>query len=143
MSEDRPERDDRSTHSRLRDFARPGVVGSLLLHAVVLGLLLYQIGAPPDAVPVIPVEFVQLAEQTAAPTPQPNTPAQPNAGRVASVAPPRATPQTRPAPTPPAAPPSSEQPAPDTLPPAPLDPLQTQLDALAKLRTQNSPGTRP
>jgi hypothetical protein len=54
---------------------------------------------------------------------------------------PRAVPRAQPAPAPPAAPPSAEQPAPDALPPAPVDPLQSQLEALAKLRLPNSSGS--
>jgi hypothetical protein len=132
--------------SGLRDLVRPGVIGSLVLHVSVLGLLLYQVGVPPVFLSVIPVELVQLAEQTAAPAPQPGSPVQPSAGsapRVASVAPPRAAPRAvpTPVPAPPAAPPSAEQPAPDALPPAPREPLQSQLEALAKLRIQSSPGT--
>jgi hypothetical protein len=149
MSEDGTEGDDRSARAKLRDVARPGVIGSLVLHAAVLGLLLYEIGVPPVLIPVIQVELVQLFEQTALRSPQPDaTAALPSAGasqRLASVAPPRAAPQAVPrsetAPAPPAAPPSAEQPAPDALPPAPLDPLQSQLDALAKLRMPNNSGT--
>ena len=129
---------------RWRDAVRPGVIGSLLLHVAVLGLLLYQVGVPPVLLSVIPVELVQLAEQTATPTPQPGAAVQPSAGspQVASVAPPRPAPraQPRPAPAPPVAPPSTPQPAPDALPLAPQDALQSQLDALAKLRVQNNSG---
>jgi hypothetical protein len=130
---------------RWRDAVRPGVIGSLMLHVAALGLLLYQVGVPPVLLSVVPVELVQLAEQTATPSPQPDAPVQPSAGsspRVASVAPPRAAPraQPRPAPAPPVAPPSTPQPAPDALPPAPQDALQSQLDALAKLRVQNNSG---
>ena len=130
-----------------RHAMRPGVIGSLALHVAILGLLLYQVGVPPVLLTVIPVEMVQLAEQTATPAPQPDAPVQPNAGssspRVASVTPPRPAPRgvPRPAPVPPAAPPSSPQPAPDALPPAPQDALQSQLDALAKLRVPNNSGT--
>ena len=133
------------TRKTWRDAVRPGVIGSLVLHVAALGLLLYQVGGPPVLLSVIPVELVQLAEQTATPTPQPDAPVQPGAGsspRVASVAPPRAAPraQPRPAPTRPVAPPSTPQPAPDALPPAPQDALQNQLDSLAKLRVENNSG---
>jgi len=132
-----------------RDAMRPGVIGSLVLHFAVLGLLLYQVGVPPALVSVIPVELVQLAEQTATPAPQPNAPVQPSASagsspQVASVAPPRPAARAlpRPAPVPPVAPPSTPQPAPDAAPPAPQqDTLQSQLEALAKLRVQNNTGT--
>jgi hypothetical protein len=130
---------------RWRDAVRPGVIGSFLLHVAALGLLLYQVGVPPVLLSVIPVEVVQLAEQTATPSPQLDAPVQPNAGsspQVASVAPPRPVPrvQPRPAPAPPAAPPSTPQPAPDALPPAQQDALQSQLEALAKLRIPNNAG---
>ena len=134
---------EQGTRRSWRDAVRPGVIGSLVLHVAVLGLLLYQVGVPPALLSVIPVELVQLAEQTATPAPQPNAPVQPSTGssaRVASVAPPRAAPRAAPAPAPPAAPPSTPQPAPDVLPPAPQDALQSQLDALAKLRIPNNSG---
>jgi hypothetical protein len=123
---------------------RPGVIGSLILHAALLGLLLYRVGVPPVLLTVIPVEMVQLAEQTATPAPQPDAAPQPSTGsrpQVASVAPPRPRPPAAPRPAPPAAPPSTPQPAPDVLPPAPQDALQNQLDALAKLRVPNNSGT--
>jgi hypothetical protein len=123
---------------------RPGVIGSLVLHVAVLGFLLYQVGGPPDPVSVIPVEMVQLAEQTATPFPQPDAAPQPSTGsrpQVASVAPPRPRPPAAPRPAPPAVPPSTPQPAPDALPPAPQNALQNQLDALAKLRVPNDSGT--
>jgi outer membrane biosynthesis protein TonB len=128
---------------RWRDAVRPGVIGSLMLHVAALGLLLYQVGVPPVLLSVIPVEMVQLAEETATPAPQPNAPVQPGAGsspQVASVAPPRPAPRAQPRPAPPVAPPSTPQPAPDALPPTPQDELQSQLDALAKLRVQNNAG---
>jgi hypothetical protein len=149
MSDNGTEGDEPGARARLRDVARPGVIGSLVLHLAVLGLLLYQVGVPPVLLSVIPVELVQLAEQTASQSPQPDAPpALPSAGssqRQASLAPPRTAPQAVPpresAPASTAAPPSTEQPAPDALPPAPQDPLQSQLEALSKLRMPNSSGT--
>ena len=132
---------------RLREIVRPGVLGSLALHIVVLALLLYQVGVPPVLLSIIPVEVVQLAEQTTSQTPQNAPAAAVGAGtseKLASVAPPRATPsppRPQPAPAAPTAPPSAEQPAPDALPPTPQDALQSQLDALAKLRLPNGAGT--
>jgi hypothetical protein len=149
MNVDGTGKDDRDGRTRLRDFARPGVIGSLLLHAAVLVLLLYQIGAPPDEVAVIPVEMVPLVEELASVAQQPGAPAAPGANsstRLASVTPPRTPvprPRAAPTPVPPAAPSSAEQPAPDVLPPAPVDPLQSQLEALAKLRVQNSGRSGP
>ena len=134
--------------STLRAFVRPGVVGSLVLHIVVLALLLYQVGVPPVLLSIIPIEVVQLAEQTTSKSPQ-NAPATASGAssseRLASVAPPRVLRQPSPPPVPapaaPAEPPSTEQPAPDALPPAPQNSLQNQLDALAKLRIPNGSGT--
>jgi outer membrane biosynthesis protein TonB len=144
MGDDGTQADDRSTRATLRKIARPGVIGSFVLHAAVLGLLLYQIGVPPALIPVIPVELVQFFEQTTSPSPQPETKAAlPGAGaseQLASVAPPRPAPRPEPAPAPPEALPSTPQPAPDVLPP-PADPLQGQLDALAKLRMPNNSST--
>ena len=147
MSDDGTQSEDRSTRAKLRAVVRPGVVGSLVLHGAVLGLLLYQMGVPPALIPVIPVELVQFIEQTTSQSPLPDAKAAlPSAGssqRLASVAPPRAAPRpaprTEPAPAPPEVLPSTVQPAPDALPP-PADPLQSQLDALAKLRMPNGAG---
>jgi hypothetical protein len=147
MSDSGTAGDDRRTRTKLRDVVRPGVIGSLVLHVAVLSLLLYQVGVPPVLLSIIPVEVVELAEQTTSQSPPNATAAAPGAGssqRLASVAPPRAAPappRPQPAPAAPAAPPSTEQPAPDALPPTPQDALQSQLDALAKLRIPNGSGT--
>jgi hypothetical protein len=146
MRDDGTEGDHRSTRAKLRETARPGVIGSFVLHGVVFGLLLYEIGVPPALIPIIPVELVQFIEQTASQSPLPDAkaalPSASSSQLLASVAPPRAAPRpaprAEPAPAPPATLPSAEQPAPDALPPAPADPLQSQLEALAKLRMQNS-----
>jgi hypothetical protein len=148
MSENSTESNDRSPRARLRDVARPGVIGSIVLHAAVLGLLLYAVGVPPVLIPVIPVELVPIFEQTASQSPSPDAKAAlPSAGsprQLASVAPPRAAreaaPRPRPVPAPPATLPSAELPAPDALPPVPSDPLRSQLDALAKLRMPSNSG---
>ena len=147
MSDGSTDSSEPRTRTVVRNVVRPGVVGSLALHIAVLGLLLYQVGVPPVLLSLIPVEVVQLAEQTTSQSPQ-NTPAASSTAgasqKLASVAPPRAAPsppRPQPAPAAPAAPPSAEQPAPDALPPTPQDALQSQLDALAKLRMPNSSGT--
>jgi hypothetical protein len=135
---------EQSTRPRWRDVVRPGVIGSLVLHATLLAFVLYRVGVQPVLLTVIPVEMVQLAEQTATPAPQPDAATRPSTGsspRVASVAPPRPAPPAAPRPAPPVAPPSTPQPAPDASPPAPQDALQSQLDALAKLRVPNMSGT--
>jgi membrane protein involved in colicin uptake len=149
MSNSGTQGDELGKRKMLRDVVRPGVIGSFVLHVAVLALLLYQVGVPPVLLSIIPVEVVQLAEQTTSQSPQPNaTAAAPGVGtsdRLASVAPPRAArpspPRAEPAPAAPTAPPSAERPAPDTLPPARQDSLQNQLDALAKLRMPNGSGT--
>jgi hypothetical protein len=148
MGDGRTEHESGAAGERWRVLTRPGVIGSFLLHSALLGFLLYEI-APPVLLAVIPVEVVQLADETVSPPPQPDN--QPSstarpAPRVASVAPPRAAaPRVRPQPAParPQEFPSAEQPAPDTLPPAPANPLQSQLEALAKLRTQNNGTASP
>jgi len=125
MSDDGTQAENRSTWAKLRLVARPGVIGSLVLHGAVLGLLLYQIGVPPAFIPVIPVELVQFFEQTTSQSPQPDAKAAlPSAGssqRLASVAPPRTAPRPAPRPEPapvrPEALPSTPQPAPDALTP--------------------------
>jgi hypothetical protein len=142
MNVDATGQEDQSASARLANYIRPGVIGSLLLHAGVLGLLLYQIGTPPEAVSVIPVDMVQLAEQTAT-AQQPVTAPVPTAPRVASVAPPRPAAQPPQAGPSPAAPPSAQQPAPDALPPVPVTPLQRQLESLAMLRLPNSGAASP
>ncbi len=147
MSEIGTQAEDRSTRAKLRAVARPGVIGSIVLHGAVLGLLLYRIGVPPALIPIIPVELVQFIEQTNSQAPLPDAKAAlPSAGssqRLASVAPPRPAPRpaprSEPAPSPPEPLPSTVQPAPDVLPPR-ADPLQSQLEALSKLHLPNSSG---
>ena len=128
-----------------------GIVGSFVLHALVLLFLLYRISAPEIALPAVPVDLIQLAEETISPAaqkadapPRQNNSAAP--GRLASVAPPRQAPREAPkqlpsaaAPAPSAAP-STSQLAPDALPPPQSDRLQTQLEALAQLRAPGASG---
>jgi hypothetical protein len=148
MGDGRNEHESGANRERWRVLTRPGVIGSFLLHSALLGFLLYEI-APPVLLAIIPVEFVQLADETVSSPPQPEGQASSQtrpAPRVASVAPPRAAaPRVRPQPAParPQEFPSAQQPAPDTLPPAPADPLQSQLEALAKLRTQSKGTASP
>jgi len=128
-------------------------IGSLLLHALALLFLLYSVSAPEIALPAVPVDLIELAEETISPAaekPAVAPPRQSNSvarGRLASVSPPRpATPQAAkqlpsaaaPAPT---VAPSTIQPAPDALPPPQADRLQTQLEALAQLRAPGTAGT--
>ena len=150
MSDGGTDGGEQTTRRTWRDVVRPGVVGSLVLHIAVLGLLLYQVGVPPVLLSIIPVEVVQLVEETASPTPQPEAkaalPERGSSERLASVAPPRAVrrpaPPAAPAPALPAAPPSTPQPAPDALPPTPQqDALQIQLEALSKLLMPDATGT--
>jgi len=127
-----------------RPFARsPAVIASLLLHALVLTLLLYFIGAPTIPLPAVPVDLVQLVEETIAPAPQTSPPVAPSresAPRGVATVVPR-PPAPVPAVPPPPAVPSTPQPAPDVAPPPQADRLQTQLEALANLRAPNRSGT--
>jgi hypothetical protein len=128
-------------------------IGSLLLHALVLLFLLYSISAPEIALPAVPVDLIELAEETISPAaekPAVAPPRQSNStapGRLASVSPPRPAPRESPKQIPPAAAPaptvapSTVQPAPDALPPPQSDRLQTQLEALAQLRAPGAAGT--
>src|SRR5262245_29932885 len=107
---------------------RPGWLISLTLHGLAAFFLIHQLSELPLAsVPALPVDLVQLAEQTviAAPAPEPAAPAP----RTASVQPPAAPVQA--APVVPAIPnPPAELPT-EALP---QDELETKLAALAKLR---------
>src|SRR5215471_6424086 len=124
----------------------PGVLGSLLLHVAALAFLLYRVGVVEVPLPLVPVEVVPLAEETTTPAPAPDVQpqARPANRQVASVAPPR-TQTTITQPAPPPAPvlsvPSTPQPAPDAAPPRVIDRLETQLEALARLRLPNATGT--
>src|SRR6266446_2730012 len=128
-------------------------IGSLPLHALVLLFLLYSISAPEIALPAVPVDLIELAEETISPAADQPAVAPPRQndttarGRLASVSPPRPAPPqaakqlpSAPAPAPTVAP-STVQPAPDALPPPQSDRLQTQLEALAKLRAPGTSGT--
>lgn len=124
---------------RIRRALRPGVLGSLLLHALIVYLVVHGIdlSRTRDApIAILPVELVRLADQTAAPAgaasaasalvgPRRAAPAKPRpkAPQVASLAPPG-------------------QPRPAEVSPAPerpfVDALEQQLQALAKLRLPDS-----
>jgi len=120
----------------------PAVVGSLLVHALILALLLSSVGTPATPLSLVSVDLVELVEETLVPplTPQPIAPPTQTAPRrLASVAP--RPPAQAPSPQPPPAAPSTPQPAPDVAPPPPPDRLQTQLEALANLRAPNRTGT--
>jgi hypothetical protein len=116
---------------------RPGVVGSLVLHAAIIFLLVYRAGeAPPQMPPsIVPVDVVELDEETTSPPPLQNIAApkqmaaaplkkaQQFASRELSI------------PRPPdGVAPSKTKPPLDELQLPPRDDLQTQLEALAKLR---------
>jgi hypothetical protein len=121
---------------------RPGLAVSLAIHGVIAFFLIFQMNAarlptPPLAVPV---DLVQLAEETIAPAQprNPDLPARPQAARrqqQASLTPPKAPPARaieRPAiPNPPAETPAPEQ---------PRDELETKLQGLANLK---QPSTDP
>jgi hypothetical protein len=117
---------------------RPALLGSLLVHAVVLVLLLHGIRPDDNRVQFVPVELVQLVEKTTTPVPaKPDRPLplQQNASL---------RPQTRKAPlpsiplTPPQTLPSAPEQGTEPVPQPPKDELQSRLEAFAKL---NLPGT--
>jgi hypothetical protein len=118
--------------------SRPGVLISLLLHGFALAFLILHmhVAMPSARRPIVPVEVVQLAEETVSPpaarsiVPLPPRPQAPAQQKQASLAPPKAPP----APTPerPAIPnPPAETPKPEQLP---RDELETKLQGLAQLR---------
>ena len=121
--------------ARYTEWFRPGVISSLLLHALAAYLLITRLDTLPQILaPVVPVDVVQLAEETISPPPlqkaagpQQKAPAAPKrAQELASLVPPAFRPLTGIAPAEPQPPPDSLQ--------QPRDELQIQLEALAKLR---------
>ncbi|HEY4266225.1 MAG TPA: hypothetical protein VGM72_12970 [Micropepsaceae bacterium] len=121
---------------------RPGLAISFVIHGLVAFFLIFHMRAalPPSPPPAVPVDLVQLAEETIAPAPSrdralPQRPQAATRQRQASLTPPRA-PQARtierPAiPNPPA----------ETAPPEqPRDELETKLQGLANLK---QPSTDP
>jgi hypothetical protein len=117
----------------LKERVRPGVLGSALLHAVVLLLILRGIDLSTtraDRLRILPVDLVHLAEPTAA------APGAPSAD--AAVPQPRARParaRTRLASLAPAVPVAPSQSAP---PAKPADPLEARLQTLAQLHVPDS-----
>ncbi|HEX3485590.1 MAG TPA: hypothetical protein VHT51_11055 [Micropepsaceae bacterium] len=116
---------------------RPGWMISLAMHGLVAFFLLSHINAPSlMPVPFLPVELVRLAEETSAPA-APQKPVAPQEQRTASLAPQRQRSASL-APKPPqsaAAQPSiPNPPAPTAEEPPRRDELETQLEALSKLR---------
>jgi hypothetical protein len=121
--------------AKYTEWFRPGVISSLLLHALAAYLLITRLDIVPRTLaPVVPVDVVQLAEETISPPPLQKTagpqqkaaaPAK-RAEELASLAPPTFRPPTAPAPAEPQPPPEQVQ--------QPRDELQLRLEALAKLR---------
>jgi hypothetical protein len=119
------------------------VISSLLLHALAAYLLITRLDTLPQTLmPVVPVDVVQLAEETISPPPLQKTagPQQKAAAlpkrtqELASLEPPTFRPPT-------AIAPAEPQPPPET-PQQPRDELQLRLQALAKLRQpQTSAGS--
>ncbi len=111
---------------------RPALLGSLLVHAGVLLLLLHRITAEDESrIKFVPVELVPLVEKAKTPAPaRPEAPRQQNASL---------RPQTRKAPapsiplTPPRAVPSAPEQGSEPVPQPPKDELQSRLEAFAKL----------
>jgi hypothetical protein len=128
--------------AKYAEWFRPGVISSLLLHALAAYLLITRLNTLPQTLmPVVPVDVVQLAEETVSPPPlqkaagpqQQKAAALPKrAQELASLVPPTFRPPTAIAPTEPQSPPEALQ--------QPRDELQIQLDALAKLRQPEASG---
>jgi hypothetical protein len=121
--------------AKYTEWFRPGVISSLLLHAFAAFLLLSRLSAPAQVLnPVVPVDVVQLAEETISPPPLPKAagPQQKAAAlpRRAQELASRELPSFRP---PTGLAPAEPQPPPDRLQ-QPRDELQIRLETLAKLR---------
>ena len=121
--------------AKYTEWFRPGVISSLLLHALAAFLLLTRLSTPTQILnPVVPVDVVQLAEETISPPPlqkaagpqQKAAAAPSHAQELASLEPPTFRPPTAIAPAEPQPPPEALQ--------QPRDELQLRLEALAKLR---------
>ncbi len=121
--------------TKYTEWFRPGVISSLLLHGLAIFLLVGRLNPLPQTlVPVVPVDVVQLAEQTPSPPPlqktagpQQKAAALPKRAKdLASLEPPTFRPPTGIAPAEPQPPPVALQ--------QPRDELQLRLEALAKLR---------
>jgi len=132
--------DQRFAAPELSRARRPALLGSLLIHAALIVLLLYRI-APNDrdnSIKFFPVELVTLADRTTTPVPFPaqaELPRQQNSSVRPQVrkSPTPSLPITVPNPTP-AAPEKGVEPVP--LPPK--DALQSRLEAFAKLSLPGS-----
>jgi hypothetical protein len=130
--------------AKYTEWFRPGVISSLLLHALAAYLLITRLDTLPQILtPVVPVDVVQVAEETISP-PQVQKAAGPQqqkagalprrAQELASLVPPTFRPPTGTAPAEPQPPPDQVQ--------QPRDELQMRLEALAKLRQpQTSAGS--
>ena len=112
---------------------RPGVIGSLLVHALLAFLLLHRIGELQTSAPVVPVELVPLGAETTPP------PAAGVAGQERQAAlqqqrprPPSRREQANPNPPSQVAPSKTQEPTNDR-PTPPRDELQAKLEELAKL----------
>ncbi len=123
--------------ARGRQLRRPALLGSLLVHAAVLLLLLHRI-APDDETRIkfFPVELVTLTDKATTPAPaKPDAPRQQNASLRPQIrkSPPPSLPLTLPQ-IMPSAPARGSEPVPQP----PSDALQSRLEAFAKLSV---PGT--
>src|SRR6185312_14056742 len=118
-------------------WASPGIIGSLILHAAIIFLLVYRSNdAPQTPALIVPVEVVQLEEETVSPPPPLQNSAAP---RQLAAAPVRKARQfasrelSLPRP-PDGVAPSKVKPPVDELRLPPRDDLQTRLEELSKLR---------
>jgi len=111
---------------------RPAWAISLALHGLAAFFLIQQVNTlSPIVLPIVPVDVVQLAQETVDPAPAPKAAAPAPAQRTASVQP---RPQAAPIQAAPIAPAIPNPPAEAAKEPLPQDALETKLAALAKLQ---------
>jgi hypothetical protein len=137
-----PAGDGSSLSVKFREWFRPGVISSLLLHGLAAFLLLTRLNASLEILtPVVPVDVVQIDEETVSPRPLEKT-AGPQQRKAA--APPRRPQELASRELPGFRPPTATAPAEPQPPPEkiqePRDELQLRLEALAKLRQPDTSG---
>jgi hypothetical protein len=116
---------------------RPGVVGSLALHAAIVFLLVYRSNALPTPTPppIVPVDVVELDEETISPPPLQKTAAPKQSAAAPLKKAQQFASRELSIPRPPdGVAPSKTKPPLDELQLPPRDDLQTRLEELAKLR---------
>jgi|SRR5579871_45453 len=115
-----------------RSQSRAGWLISLALHGLAVFFLIHQLSTLPNPIlPVVPVEVVQIAQETVVPAPAPSSKAAATPQRNVSVEP---RPPAAPILAAPVIPAIPNPPSETAKEPLPQDELETKLAALAKLR---------